>query len=122
MTNDEIFIAFVISMTVLCLTLAIVLFAFKMYLYKKMKQDGEEIKIISKGFAIGGIITFIFYSSLLIAYIHMLLNNHSDNNFAVVATAYLPFWFLSSFCLIGNKSAVIGMKRYFYSDIAQNLK
>ena len=35
----------------------------------------------------------------------------------MIATMYLPAWFITSVFIIGNKSAVIGTKRYFYNNI-----
>lgn len=108
---------FMIFILFLCLIFSAVIFFIKMYFYKKMKDDGEDVRIFSKGFMAVGIILLIPYS-IIIAYQLIDFFKGMDNNlFPMIATIYLPAWFISSVCLVGNNSMVIGAKRYFYSDI-----
>ena len=117
MTDFDYVKFFMILLFFLCLILPIVIFAVKFYFYKKMKDDGENVRIFSKGFMAVGIILLIPYGIILTYQFIDFFKGTNNNLFPMIATMYLPAWFISSVFIIGNKSAVIGAKRYFYSDI-----
>ncbi|HNX65093.1 MAG TPA: hypothetical protein PKI60_07920 [Oscillospiraceae bacterium] len=117
MTDFDYVKFFMILLFFLCLILPIVIFAVKIYLYKKMKDDSEDVRIFSKGFMAVGIILLIPYLIIIIYQLIAFFKGMDNNLFPMIATAYLPAWFISSVCFTGNKSMVIGAKRYFYSDI-----
>jgi hypothetical protein len=119
MTNDEIFNIVIISIAILLFVLFVALSILKLFLYIKMKQDGEKIKTVSKGYIILGVITEIFFVVLIVVYLIDLFNKVTDSPFPMLGVAYFPFWFFLSGCFIGNKSVVIRTKRYFYSDIVK---
>jgi len=86
-----------------------------------MKLDGEEIKAVSKNYFIAGAILFVISCILLIIYIshRQFLKAPSNINYILVGTSFFSGCFISSFCFIGDKSAIIGIYRNFYSDIAK---
>ena len=117
MTDFDYVKFFMILLFFLCLILPIVIVVVKLYFYKKMNDDGEDVRIFSKGFMAVGIILLIPYG-IILTYQFIDFFKGTDNNlFPVIATMYLPAWFITSVFIIGNKSAVIGTKRYFYNNI-----
>ena len=117
MTDFDFIKFFMIFIIFLCLIFSAGIFAVKLFLYKKMKDDGEDVKIFSIIFIVVGIILLIPYLIIIIYQLIAFFKGMDNNLFPMIATAYLPAWFISSVCFIGNKSMVIGAKRYFYSDI-----
>ncbi|HNX65092.1 MAG TPA: hypothetical protein PKI60_07915 [Oscillospiraceae bacterium] len=106
-----------IGIIVICLVLSVVMFISKLYFYKKMKNDGEEIKIFSKRNMVIGIPLLLAQSIIFVVHIINFLENSYSRLFLMILFAFLPAWLSLSLCLVGNKSMVIGAKRYFYSDI-----
>ena len=117
MTNFDYSEFLMILVFFLCLIFSAVIFAIKMYFHKKMKDDGEDVRIFSKGFMAVGIILLIPYSIIITYQLIDFFKGMVSNLFPMIATIYLPAWFISSVCLVGNNSMVIGAKRYFYCDI-----
>lgn len=117
--SDKVFSLIMMCLALICVIMFFVYNVPKLYLYIKMKRDGETISTVSKGYLILGIITEIFFIVFMVMYLIYAFKNEADGPFPAIALAYFPAWFFSSVCFIGDKSAVIGIKRYYYSDIVK---
>ena len=104
-------------LVIIYMAFPVVIFILKIYLYKKMKNDCENIKVFSKSYAVIGIILLIVSGVAFVCYDIYFLRTTISGLPWIAAMIILSEQFISSVCLVGNNSMVIGAKRYFYSDI-----
>ena len=104
-------------LVIIYMAFPVVIFILKIYLYKKMKNDCENIKAFSKSYAVIGIILLIVSGVAFVCYDIYFLKTTISGLPWIAAMIVLSEQFISSVCFVGSNSVVIGAKRYFYSDV-----